>query len=149
MAQQLTAEDFRQSLNGHVAAKGEEIYLKYGPQIGWNELLQLLADRSAVRYPCEVVFDPGPLLEGEFACALPKGSHPEDGFKIHVHPFFATDPPRVAYLVLYQLVLVNYGEFASADDAETFGSAALGLSKDEYYQALCAMADQIGASAAC
>ena len=35
-------------------------------------------------------------------------------------------------------------EFASADDAETFGAGALGLSKDEYYEALCEMADQIG-----
>jgi hypothetical protein len=45
--------------------------------------------------------------------------------------------------VLYQLVLVNYGEFASADDAETFGAHALGLAKDDYYQALCRLADEI------
>ena len=47
--------------------------------------------------------------------------------------------------MLYQLVLVNYGEFASAADAETFGATALGISKDEYYEALCEMADEIGA----
>jgi hypothetical protein len=47
-------------------------------------------------------------------------------------------------LVLYQLVAVNYGEFASADEAETFGAAALGLTRDEYYAVLCAMADEIG-----
>ena len=46
-------------------------------------------------------------------------------------------------LVLYQLVLVNYGEFASAEDAETFGAAVLGISRDEYYQTLCEMADQL------
>jgi len=62
-----------------------------------------------------------------------------------VHPFFMTQPERVPYLVLYQLVLVNYGEFASATDAETFGASALGISKDEYYEALCEMADEIGA----
>jgi hypothetical protein len=39
--------------------------------------------------------------------------------------------------------VVNYGEFASADDAETFGAAALGLSKDDYYQAVCALADEL------
>ena len=50
---------------------------------------------------------------------------------------------RVPPLVLYQLVLVNYGDFASADDAETFGANALGLSKDDYYRALCEMADEI------
>jgi len=45
--------------------------------------------------------------------------------------------------VLYQLVVVNYGEFASADDAEIFGAAVLGLSKEDYYQGVCELADQI------
>jgi hypothetical protein len=63
---------------------------------------------------------------------------------MHVHPYFATQPDRVPYLVLYQLVAVNYGEFASAEDAEAFGASALGLSQDEYYRTLCQMADEIG-----
>jgi hypothetical protein len=62
---------------------------------------------------------------------------------MHVHPFFLTQLERVPGLVLYQLVLVNYGEFASADDAETFGAAALGLSRDEYYATICELAGQI------
>jgi hypothetical protein len=62
-----------------------------------------------------------------------------------VHPFFALQPERIPYLVLYQLVVVNYGEFASPDDAETFGAAVLGLSKEDYYQVLCDMADQLSA----
>ena len=40
---------------------------------------------------------------------------------------------------------MHYGEFASADNAETFGASALGISKDEYYEALCEMADELGA----
>ena len=36
------------------------------------------------------------------------------------------------------------GEFASADDAETFGAMALGLAKDTYYELLCGMADELG-----
>jgi hypothetical protein len=47
-------------------------------------------------------------------------------------------------LVLYQLVLVNYGEFASPEDAESFGAAAVGLDREEYYERLCALADQLG-----
>ena len=58
-------------------------------------------------------------------------------------------PAQVPYLVLYQLVLVNYGEFASADDAETFGANALGLPKDDYYQALCEMANQLSLTGVC
>jgi hypothetical protein len=143
MSTQLTVADARQPLNEHVAARGREIHGKYGPHIGWRELQQILEDRACVRYPCEIVFDAGPLESGEFAHPVAKGERPEDGFTMYVHPFFLTQLPQVPYLVLYQLVLVNYGEFASADDAETFGAAALGLSRDEYYHALCEMAGRI------
>lgn len=143
MPKQLTLEDARQSLNTHVAAKGEEIRAKYGPHIGWRQLQQILEDRAFVRYPCAIVFDVGPLLEGEFAHPVARTEHPEDGFTLHVHPYFATQLDRVPLLVLYQLVLVNYGEFASPDDAETFGAGALGLSRDDYYHTLCEMADAL------
>ena len=143
MATKLTVDDARQSLNAHVAAKGAEIRKKYGPIIGWQELLRLLEDRTCVRYPCEIVFDAAPLEAGEFAHPVPKGDRPEDGFTMVVHPFFMAQLPHVPCLVLYQLVLVNYGEFASPDDAEVFGASALGLTRDEYYATLCALADQI------
>ena len=145
MAIKLTAADARESLTAHVAAKGAEIHEKYGPCLGWTDLLQILGDRACVRYPCEVVFDAAPLRPGEFACPVAKGERPEDGFTLFVHPHFMTQLSRVPHLVLYQLVLVNYGEFASPDDAETFGSAALGLPKEDYYRALCEMAGEIGA----
>src|ERR1051325_7294505 len=141
---QLTADDARQSLSAHIAARGAEIFEKYGPHIGWKELQLILNDRSCVRKPCEIVFDSTPLLAGEFAHPIAKGDRPEDGFAMHVHPLFMTQLDRVPLLVFYQLVLVNYGEFASADDAEIFGAAALGLQKEEYYRALCEIADQLG-----
>lgn len=143
MSTQLTFEDARESLNAHAAAKGAEIHAKYGPRIGSQELAQILGDPSCVRYPCELAFDSGPLQPGEFACALPKGKDPQEGYRMCVHPYFAAQPDRVPYLVLYHLVVVNYGEFASPDDAETFAAEALGLSKDEYYQAICRLADEI------
>jgi hypothetical protein len=145
MSRPLSSADARQSLTSHAIARGEEIRAKYGPRIGWTEILQILADRDCVRYPCEVVFDAAPLQPGEFAYLSAKGVKPEDGFTIYVHPRFATRPDRVPFLVLCQLVRVNYGEFASSADAEAFGAAALGLSQDDYYQVLCAMADEITA----
>lgn len=149
MAQQLTAADARVSLTAHVEAKGVEVFLKYGPRMGWTECQRLLADRTHVRYPCEIVFDATDLLPGECAHPVPKGGRPEEGFRMCVHPLFLLQLDRVPSLVLYQLVAVNYGEFASADDAETFGAAALGLTRDEYYAALCLLADELaGASGA-
>ena len=146
MAKQLTADDAKQPLNAHVASKGSEIFVKYGPQIGWAELQRLLEDRVYVRYPCEIIFDAEQLLPGEFAHPVQRGEHPENGFTMFVHSQFMTQLDRVPALVLYQLVAVNYGVFASSDDAETFGAAALGLTRDEYYSTICDLADELGSS---
>ena len=146
MSIQLTAEDARQSLSAHVAEKGGELRAKYGPEISWAELLRILDDRAFVRYPCGIEFDSGPLHPGEFAHPVPRGDRPEDGFTMCLHPCFRTQLEQVPSLVLYQLVLVNYGEFASPDDAETFGAAALGLGKDDYYRRLCRLYDWAAAT---
>jgi hypothetical protein len=143
MPTQLTADDARQSLNAHVAGKGAEVFEKYGPQIGWKELQQILKDEACVRYPCEVVFDSAGLQPGELAHPAPKGDQPGAGFTMFVHPLFLTQLAQVPAIVLYQLVLVNYGEFASSDDAETFGARALGLGKEAYYAQLCELADEL------
>ena len=149
MPTKLTVDDARQSLNAHVAEKGAEIRAKYGPTIGWAELQRVVADRACVRYPCAIAFDAGPLEPGECAHPMPKGDRPEDGFRLCVHPFFLTRLEQVPQVVLYQLVVVNYGEFASADDAETFGANALGLAKDEYYGTLCELADALSGEHNC
>jgi hypothetical protein len=143
-----TAQDARQSLNASAAAIGAGIYEKYGPRIGWTQLLRIMEDRTCVRYPCQIVFDAAPLQAGEFAHPVAKGGRPEDGFTLYVHPFFMTQLEQVPLLALYQLVLVNYGAFAAPEDAETFGAAALGLAREEYYRALCGLADELEGNAA-
>jgi hypothetical protein len=143
MPTQLTAEHARESLNAHVAAKGREIHEKFGPHIGWEELMRIIQDRASVRYPCEIVFDTSGLQPGEFAHPVARAERPEDGFILYVHPHFQTQLEQVPLLILYQLVLVNYGEFATSDDAEAFGAAALGWSREDYYHALCALADEL------
>ncbi len=76
-------------LNALVAAKGAEIRAKYGPAIGWAQLTRMLADRECVRYPCELVFDAGPLEPDECAYPAPNGERPEDGFRLFIHPYFS------------------------------------------------------------
>jgi len=132
------------ALSDLVAAEGSEIYARFGPALGWDQLLNLLRDRAFVRFPCELRFNADPLLPGEFAHAARKGQKPEDGYTIFIHPVYEQQLQWVPYLVLHQLVLINHGDTATADDAETFGSRALGLSKDEYYRALCELSGQIG-----
>ena len=149
MPLELTADDARQSLTAHAAAKGAEIHARFGPRIGWSELLQMLQDRACVRYPCDVVFDTAGLQTGEFAYASQNGAAPEDGFTLFVHPLLMTDLSRAAYAVLYHLIVVNYGEFASSTDAAAFGAAVLGMDTNAYYDALCGIADEIAEAHGC
>jgi len=144
MARQLKSADVRSSLCADLAAKAAAIREKYGPHIGWNELHQLLEDRDFAPFPCEIRFDADPLLPGEFGHPVPKGPSKDQGFIIYLHPFYETRLACVPYLVLHQLVLINYGDLATADDAETFGSLALGLFKDDYYRVLCELSGKLG-----
>ncbi|MGH7970665.1 MAG: hypothetical protein ACREIC_18215 [Limisphaerales bacterium] len=138
------AADKRRALSAQVASEGSELFAKYGPTVGWDTLRILLDDRAFVRFPCDIRFDAEPLLPGEFAHAALKGREPRDGYTVFVHPIYERQLQSVPYMVLHQLVLVNHGKEASADDAETFGSRALGLSKSQYYQVLCELSEQLG-----
>ena len=144
MAQQLTAADAQVSLTSHVATKGAEICARFGPGLGWADLQVLLEDRAYVRYPVKIEFDSTELQPGEFAHPVAHGERPEDGYTMFVHPIYLTQLAQVPVLVLYQLVVVNYGEFACHEDAEVFAAAALGLGREEYYETLCGLADQLG-----
>ena len=138
-----TSTEAKQSLNAHVAEKGREVHEKYGSAMGWKTLEAMMQDREVVRYPCRISFTNEGLMEGEFAYPHPLGNRPEDGFEIRVHPVFMTELSQVSHLVLYQLVAVNYGDFASIEDAETFGAAALGVDRESYYLAVCDLADRV------
>lgn len=144
MARHLKGEDVHQLLTADLAAKAAEIRRRYGPEIGWEQLQQLLNDPDITPFPCEVRFDAAPLLPGEFGHPVAKGPTRKEGFIIYLHPQYASQLAQVPYLVLHQLVLANYGEMATADDAEVFGSIALGLSKETYYRVLCELSGQIG-----
>ena len=90
MTIQLTAEDARQSLNEHVAARGAEFTPNTARTSAGRSCSRCLRTATCVRYPCEIVFDAGPLQPGEFAHPVAKGERPEDGFTMHVHPVFLT-----------------------------------------------------------
>ena len=139
MARHLQGDDVHQLLTADLEAKAAAIRRRYGPEIGWEQLQQLLQDPEVTLLPCEIRFDAAPLLPGEFGHTIATGQ----GFIIYLHPQFAADKSRLPYLVLHQLVLANYGDVATAEDAENFGALALGLSREAYYRALCEMSGQI------
>ena len=143
MGRQLTEEDGRISLRGHIVEKATAARLKYGLYVDADAILKMLDDREVTRYPTGLRFDAGFLEPGEFAQALPLGDHPQDGFCIYVHPCFEAQKEIWPLLIAYHLVRVNYGEVAGADEAELYGATLLGLEVETYYQALCELADSI------
>ncbi|MHC4090656.1 MAG: hypothetical protein ACYSVY_10345 [Planctomycetota bacterium] len=142
-----SAEDGVLALRDHVLDRAGLAREKYGPHVGVAALERILADRSVVRYPCRIVFDTADLRPGEMAFVRPRGEVATDGFDVVVHPRFAADEDSLPAIVLYQLVMVNYGEIATENEAELFGATILGIAQDAYYERLCQIADSLAGQA--
>lgn len=143
MEHKLTEEDGRKALREHLIEKATAARLHYGFYIDTEAILKMLDDRRIVRFPTGIRFDAEPLQPGEFAIAQPLGNKPADGYCIFIHPFFEDQKEIWPLLIAYHLVVINYGEMATSDDAEIFGATLLGLDVEAYYQALCELADSI------
>ena len=131
------------SLLEHALDKARNARAHYGPDLGLAEMHAMLVDGYVVRYPTRVEFDTVGLEAGMFASLQQCGSTPGDGFVLHVHPHFEDRAEDLPLLIAYHLVTVNYGEIADREVAERFGAALLGLETEEYYQRLCALADEL------
>ena len=138
-----SAEEAQQSLRDHVVAKATEARLRRGGLIDRDVMMQMLEDRSVVRYPLGIRFDAEPLRPGEFACLESLGEHPSDGFCLFVHPMFEPVDDLLPLLIAYYIPSVNYGDVATHVEAELFGSTLLGIEIEEYYKILCSVADTV------
>jgi ferredoxin len=145
MSRRLTETDGRRALRDHVVEKAATARRRHGPVIDAAAVMRILDDREVVRYPTGLRFDDAPLEPAEFAFAQPLGARPSDGFCLFVHPAFERRPEALPLLVAYHLVDINDGEIAAAAEAELFGATLLGTAIDEYYHALCALADGLSA----
>jgi hypothetical protein len=117
----------------HAEEKAREIREKYGPEIDYPVLLHLLADRKCIRNPVEIRFTSTGIDPGLFAFTEPVSEKPSDGYVITLHESFRDRPDVLPALILYQSVIVNYGDLATAIDAEVFGAGVLGMERDDYY----------------
>lgn len=139
----LTPEAGQKALRDHAVHVAEEARARYGGVVDEAAIRRMLSDELVVRYPTTLYFDADALQPGEFAYAQPLGEQPADGFRLCVHPYFEHRSEALPLLVAYHLVRINYGEIAGAPEAEAFGAALLGMDVEEYYQAVCALADEL------
>ena len=140
------AVDGARALGDHAAEVGRGIHARYGPCIDIETLGHLLEDRQSVRFPVTLEFSEA-IEANLFAVTEPLGETPADGYTITLHAHFAGRDEEIVPLVLYHLVAVNYGDFATSRDAESFGAACLGLDPEDYYQLICRLADSIPVAA--
>ncbi|MCA8977708.1 MAG: hypothetical protein KDC98_23490 [Planctomycetes bacterium] len=140
---EITAEGGHRSLLDHAAEKAALARSRFGPDIGYERVRAMLQDSTVVRYPTRLAFAIDGLEPGMFAIARPLGERPADGFVINVHPHFEGRDDDLPLLIAYHFVAINYGEIADATVAELFGATLLGLGVEDYYERLCALADEL------
>ncbi|MEW8027154.1 MAG: hypothetical protein AB2792_07195 [Candidatus Thiodiazotropha sp.] len=127
----------------HALEKAKEIRTRYGDEIDYQAVLCMLEDRKSVRYPVQVKFVSEGIEPGMFARTEPVSDNPADGYSILLHSYFENRHDDIPALILYQLVLVNYGDLATANDAEIFGATVLGMDRDAYYERIVSLVDEV------
>jgi hypothetical protein len=131
------------AVSNHVIEKAADIRARYGPVIDFATVLRILEDRRSIRYPVEIRFTSEGIEPGLFAKTEANSDDPADGYIISLHPYFEDRPEALPALILYQSVLINYGDIATAADAELFGSGILGLDRDAYYSQIADLTDAL------
>lgn len=134
----------QQSLHQHIIDKANEARLRYGPYWDYERICNMLADKSCIRFPVEIIFSAEQLEPGEFAYMHHIDSDDSDaGFVLYIHPFFQGRDDVLPHLIAYHLIVVNYGDIAGTEEAELYGSTLLNIDQEEYYRCVCECADQI------
>ena len=131
------------AVSKHAIEKAADIRARYGPVIDFPTELRILEDRRCIRYPVEIRFVSEGIEPGLFAKTEAISDDPADGYVISLHQHFKDRPEVLPALILYQSVLVNYGDIATAADAELFGSGILGLDRDAYYTQIADLTDSL------
>jgi hypothetical protein len=113
-------------LGVHVLQKGSDLRKKYGSFLDYETLLKIFKDEEFVRFPTRIIFDSSKVEKGMFAVVEKEADEPTKSYVIYVHEHFQKRSGDLPAIVLYHVVTVNYGDFATHNEAEEFGSAALG-----------------------
>jgi len=133
------------SLREHLIAQAVVAHAKHGPLTG-SSLASYLSDRSCVRHPLRLVYEIGGMATHQFAEPdIDWRSTDPDARVLYLRPVFKRFPDLVPLALSYMIPLVNYGQIISDDHCVLYGATVRGCLADEYYDAICNMADQLGA----
>jgi hypothetical protein len=135
----------QESLREHLLAQAIVAHQKHGP-ITADKLDALLHDSDCLRHPVRLVFEFGEMAMHQFAQPDVDWRNTEqDGRVLYVRPLLKDLPELLPLAVSYMIPLINYGEIITDAHCVTYGATLLGMMEDEYYQAICKLAETVGA----
>jgi hypothetical protein len=141
---QQEAED---ALLAHMLERADAARARHGGALGPRNMEAVLLDGESVRFPSRIVYGDGPLDAHQFAQPEPDPADP-GAYLIYLRPKLAERPDLAALAVSYVIPLINYGAVVRTRHVERYGARLMELSRDEYFERLCAMADWLGLGAA-
>jgi hypothetical protein len=133
------------SLREHIAAQAVIAHHKHAP-LTFAGLDALLSDPECLRYPVRLVFEFCEMAVHQFAQPdLDHRSREHDGRVLYLRPLLRDCPDLIILAVAYMIPAINYGEIITDEHRLRYGATLLGMMEDEFYKALCRLADFVGA----
>ena len=133
------------SLREHIAAQAVVAHHKHAP-LTFASLEALLSDPECLRYPTRLVFEFGEMAGHQFAEPAPDLRNPEqDGRVLYLRPLLRDHPNLVVLAVAYMIPVINYGDLVTDEHCVSYGATLLGMTETKFYDAVCRMADEVGA----
>ena len=137
----------QQSLREHILAQAVVAHQKHGP-LTFEKLDALLHDPECLRHPVRLVFEFGEMAMHQFAQPDVDWRNTEqDGRVLYLRPLLRERPDLLPLAVAYMIPLINYGEIVSDEHCRLYGATLLGMMEEEYFEAICRLADFVGAEA--
>lgn len=135
----------QQSLRDHLLAQAVVAHQKHGP-ITADKLDALLHDPECLRHPVRLVFEFGEMAMHQFAQPdIDWRNTDQDGRVLYLRPSLRERPDLLPLAVAYMIPLINYGAIISDEHCLLYGATLMGMMEDEFYRAICALADWTGA----
>jgi len=133
------------SLRDHIAAQAVVAHHKHAP-LTFAGLDALLTDPDCLRHPTRMVFEFGEIARHQFAQPdLDHRNREQDGRVLYLRPLLRDRPNLAVLAVAYMIPVINYGDIVTDEHCVRYGATLLGMMEEEFYQAICQMADVVGA----
>ena len=133
------------SLRDHIAAQALVAHHKHAP-LTFAGLDALLADPECLRHPTRLVFEFGEMAGHQFAEPdVDQRNREQDGRVLYLRPLLRDRPDLAVLAVAYMIPVINYGGIITDEHCLRYGATLLGMMEEEFYAAICRMADFAGA----